>query len=275
MTTVAQALAAARALGVTRLDARLLLAELLGQRPSWLAAHGEAALDLAAARDFGAGCRRLTSGEPLAYVLGHWSFRGLRLAISPAVLVPRPETELLVEWALERLAADRPAPGLPRVIDLGTGSGAIAISLALECPQARVWASDRSEAALAVARANAEALGAKVTFLQGDWWQATPGLAFELAVANPPYVADGDPHLQALAYEPAGALRAGADGLADLRRIVAGARTHLAPGGWLLLEHGHDQGAAVRRLLQEQGWGNLQTRPDLAGLDRCSAGRRG
>lgn len=275
MTTVTQALAAAHALGVARLDARLLLAELLQQAPSWLVAHGEAVLDAEVADRFAAGCRRRAGGEPLAYVLGHWAFRGRRLAVSPAVLVPRPETELLVEWALECLAADQPGPDSPRIIDLGTGSGAIAISLALECQRAKIWASDQSEPALTLARANAVTLGAPVTFLEGDWWQAATGLAFELAVANPPYVADGDPHLLALAHEPSSALRAGPDGLADLRRIVGGARDHLTPGGWLLLEHGHDQGAATRRLLQEQGFVDLQTRTDLAGLDRCSAGRRG
>lgn len=274
MTTVAQALDAARALGVDRLDARLLLADLLAQAPSWLMAHGEAALDTDQAHRFDAGCRRRAAGEPLAYVLAHWTFRGLRLTVSPVVLVPRPETELLVDWARELVAA----PGADRtpaqVLDLGTGSGAIAIALALECPQARVWATDLSEPALALARANADRLGAAVSFQHGDWWQAVAGLNFDLVLANPPYVADGNPHLAALRHEPASALTAGADGLQDLRRIVAGAASHLSEDGWLLLEHGHDQGQAVRQLLREQGFRQVQTRRDLAGMDRCSGGRR-
>lgn len=194
----------------------------------------------------------------------------MTLTVSPAVLVPRPETEVLVDWALECLAA---APS-GDVVDLGTGSGAIALALAQAQPHAQVLATDTDASALAVAQANAAKLGLNLRFAQGDWWGATQGRRFGLAVSNPPYIAPGDPHLAALGHEPSLALTAPDAGLAALRQIIAGAPTHLLPGAWLLLEHGHDQADSVQALLRAQGFEDVQTRPDLAGLPRCSGGRR-
>jgi release factor glutamine methyltransferase len=214
--------------------------------------------------------RRRAAGEPLAYVLGHADFRGLQLAVSPATLIPRPETELLVDWALECLHGIHE----PRVLDLGTGSGAIVLALGAARPDARLHASDFSAEALAVARGNASASGQAVTFAHGSWWQPWAGERFDLVAANPPYVAEGDPHLAALAHEPMSALAAGPQGLADLRSIIEAATGHLRPGAWLLLEHGHDQGEAVRHLLGAAGLEQANTRRDLAGLARCSGARR-
>jgi release factor glutamine methyltransferase len=270
--TLAQALRAAAALGVARLDAQLLLLHVL-QRPAgdraWLIAHDEDALaDDAAARFAELGARR-AAGEPLAYLVGHKEFFGLPLQVDARVLVPRPDTETLVEWALEVLR-DRTAP---RVIDLGTGSGAIALAIRQARPDARVEAVDRSAAALEVARANAQRLGLAVEFRQADWLDGAAG-GYDLVVSNPPYVAAGDPHLPELRHEPAAALVAGADGLDDLRRLAAAAPAHLAPGGWLLLEHGWDQAATVRALLAAAGLADSRSRADLAGIQRCSGGRR-
>jgi release factor glutamine methyltransferase len=194
------------------------------------------------------------------------------------VLVPRPDTETLVDWALALLAGPLAANPAPAVADLGTGSGAVALAVRRGCPRAVLYASDDSAKALAVARGNGQRLALPVQWLHGDWWQpfaaaGVPPLA--LALSNPPYIAAGDPHLPALRHEPAAALVAGADGLDDLRRIVGAAPAHLTPGAWLLLEHGHDQGAAVRALLQGHGLQRLATRADLAGLDRCSGGCTG
>jgi release factor glutamine methyltransferase len=266
---VAEALALARRLGVARLDAQLLLAHHLGRTRAWLAAHDDAALAPPLADRVAVGLGRRADGEPLAYVLGEAEFRGLRLQVSPAVLIPRPETELLVEWALECLNGQIE----PRVLDLGTGSGAIVLALGAARPDARLHASDAQAPALAVAQTNATRLGHTVQWACGPWWQPWSGTRFDLVVANPPYVAVGDPHLAALAHEPATALIAGGDGLDDLRAIVDGARPHLLPGGWLLLEHGHDQGAAVRSMLATAGWVAVGTRADLAGLERCTAAR--
>lgn len=264
MQTVRDALAAARAQRVDRLDAQLLLAHHLGRPRAWLLAHDDAPLGEAAA-PFAAQLSRRAAGEPLAYLLGQWTFRGLALAVSPAVLVPRPETEVLVEWALE-VASGRAID----IVDLGTGSGAIAVALALALPQARLVATDASADALAVGRANAQRHGARIEFVHGDWWQPLAGRRFDLVVSNPPYIAAGDPHLAALMHEPEGALTSGSDGLDALRRIVAGAPGHLQPGGAVLVEHGHDQGAAVTTLLTDRGLHAASTRMDLAGLPRCS-----
>jgi len=185
------------------------------------------------------------------------------------VLVPRPETELLVEWALECL----PAEAAVDVIDLGTGSGAIALALQRERPLARVHASDASADALAVARGNAQRLGLAVQFVHGDWWAPLQGRRFALAVSNPPYIAGDDPHLPALVHEPRGALTPEGDGLDALRRVVRDAPAHLLPGAWLLLEHGHDQADAVQALLHAAGFEAPQTRADLAGLPRCTGAR--
>lgn len=272
--TVGEALALARTLGLDRLDAQLLLAHRLGRPRSWLLAHDDAVLPPPDAQ----ACRQLferrAAGEPLAYLVGEREFHGLDFAVSPAVLVPRPDTELLVDWALEVLQTLPPGPAAPRVLDLGTGSGAIAVSLAHRWPAAQLTATDIDAAALAVARANAARHRVAVEFVQTGWWQGLAGRSFDLVVSNPPYIAGDDPHLPDLRHEPLLALTPGGDGLDALRRIAAGVSQHLAAGGWLLLEHGHDQGAAVRSLLQRAGLAAVQTRRDLAGHERCSGGRR-
>ncbi len=264
--TVAGALAQARAAGVDRLDAQWLLQHLLQQPRSWLLAHDDHALPASAAAAWPALLARRAAGEPLAYVVGEHEFCGLTLAVSPHVLVPRPETEELVRWALAC------APGAPEAtaIDLGTGSGAVALALKQQWPAAHITATDASAPALAQAEANARRLGLDLTFAAGDWWQAVPGQRFGLAVSNPPYIAAGDPHLAALQHEPQQALTPGGDGLDALRHIIAGAPPHLLPGAWLLLEHGHDQAAAVRALLLQHGFEQAQTRHDLADLPRCT-----
>jgi release factor glutamine methyltransferase len=266
---VAGALAEARRLGVDRLDAQLLLGAALRRPRAWLIAHDDHPLDAEQAARLALALRARAEGVPLAYLTGEQSFGGLMLSIGPGVLVPRPETELLVDWALEHLAGVQ----APRVLDLGTGSGAIALALKSACPAASVVAVDRSDEALAVARGNGRRLGLNIDWRASDWWDAVAGEGFDLVVSNPPYVAAGDPHLPALRHEPAGALVAGPAGLDDLRRIVAGSPGRLMPGAILLLEHGHDQGAAVRALLAKAGFVHVQTRQDLAGLDRCSGGR--
>ncbi|MCA0244944.1 MAG: peptide chain release factor N(5)-glutamine methyltransferase [Proteobacteria bacterium] len=281
---VAAALALARRRGVDRLDAQVLLAHHLAQPRTWLIAHDDAPLPAEVQQRFTADLESRAAGAPLAYLLGEREFHGLRLAVTPAVLVPRPETEVLVDWALALLGAQPGEqtgeqtdgqPGAPRVIDLGTGSGAIAVSVARRCPAARVSATDIDAGALAVARANAQALGCAIELHQGSWWSAVAGQRFELALSNPPYIAGDDPHLAALRYEPRHALTPGGDGLDALRMIVAGAPAHLEAGGWLLVEHGFDQGAAVRALLVDAGFETVQTRRDLAGHERCSGGRWG
>ncbi|MDH5539960.1 MAG: peptide chain release factor N(5)-glutamine methyltransferase [Rhizobacter sp.] len=269
-TNVEQALAQAKALGVERLDAQLLLARALSCSRSWLLAHGEAMLNEAQARQYGDDLQRRGDAVPLAYLLGTKEFRGLNLHINPAVLVPRPETEMLVDWALELLEGELLQSSQKFVVDLGTGSGAIALAIKKDHPEANVCATDASAAALAVAVANAERLRHPIAFLAGPWWQAVGNRRFHLAVSNPPYVASGDPHLFALRHEPAMALTAGTDGLDAIRLIVSGARNRLQPGGWLLIEHGHDQAPAVSQLLRAEGFLGANTRRDLAGLPRCS-----
>lgn len=273
MKTVADALAHARALGVDRLDAQRLLGRAVGRPREWLIAHDDAPLDAAVAERVGRELDARAAGTPLAYLLGEKEFHGLVLEVNPAVLVPRPETEGLVDWALERLrGAPQPAP---RVADLGTGSGAIAAAVARACPAARVTATDASADALAIAQRNFARLGVRVEARLGSWWEPLGEARFELVVSNPPYVRGDDPHLAALHAEPRSALVAGPDGLDALRQIVAGAAAYLAEGGWLLLEHGFDQGPAVQSLLANHGFGAIETRCDLAGLARCSGGRRG
>ncbi|MEI8267958.1 MAG: peptide chain release factor N(5)-glutamine methyltransferase [Betaproteobacteria bacterium] len=271
----------ARAAGVDRLDAQLLLGRVLQQPRAWLIAHDDHPLDTAQAQDFLSQVAERARGIPLAYLLGEREFRGLMLRVTPDVLVPRPDTETLVDWALELLASrDRtvPADGRttpPMVADLGTGSGAIALALKHARPTALVCAVERSPAALAVAHANGLRLGLPVEWLQGDWFTPLAGRRFDLIVSNPPYIDGADAHLAALHAEPIAALTPGPDGLADLRVLARNAPHHLQPGGWLLLEHGHDQGAAVRSLLQAEGLERVQTRCDLGGQERCTAGRRG
>jgi len=266
---IRDALQQARAAGVERLDAQLMLAQVFEQPRTWLVAHDEVEFAPVQLTRWNEQLRRRANGEPLAYVTGRCEFRGMQLQVSPAVLVPRPETELLVEWALELL----PLYGNDEVVDLGTGSGAIALALQRERPHARVTATDASADALPVARTNAARHAPAVAFAPGDWWAAVAGRRFALAVSNPPYVAGDDPHLAALAHEPRMALTPEGDGLAALHHIVNAAPAHLLPGAWLLLEHGHDQGEAVRGLLAARGFVATSTRLDLAGLPRCSGGR--
>jgi release factor glutamine methyltransferase len=275
--TVDGALQSARALGVERLDAHLLLAHVLGQSRAWLLAHGDDTVSGEHAATFEALARRRAAGEPFAYLVGEREFHGLPLQVSPAVLVPRPDTETLVEWALDVLEGElRDAPQ-PAVLDLGTGSGAIALALKSACPRARVWASERSADALAVARANATRLALDLRFAQGDWWEALAGEAdvpaFDLVVSNPPYIAADDPHLKSLKHEPLSALVAADDGLADIARIATGARAWLRARGWLLFEHGWEQAAAVQAMLQRTGFGDVETRTDIEGRARCTGGR--
>lgn len=276
--SIAQALAHARALGVARLDAQLLLVYRLGRPRTWLLAHEDAPLAAVDARAVTALFTRRADGEPLAYLVGEREFHGLRLRVTPAVLVPRPDTETLVDWALELLAGPLAEVAAPRVIDLGTGSGAIALAVKQACPRAQVLATDASAAALAVARGNAARLALNIECHEGDWWQALPPAAplLDVALANPPYIAPGDPHLAGLRHEPVSALVARGDrgdGLADIERILAGAAGHLRAGAWLLLEHGFDQAEAVRERLHRAGFVAVTTRADLAGQPRVSAGQ--
>lgn len=253
----------------SRLEAQLLAAHGLSVSRSWLIAHDDQRLCPRRHADLEELLERRLGGEPMAYILGRRAFYDLELEITPAVLIPRPETELLVEAALER------TPPYSRLLDLGTGSGAIALVLACQRPQASVTAVDCSPEALAVARANAQRLGlSNVNFRLSDWYAALKGEVFDLIVANPPYVAEDDPHLKRgdVRFEPAVALQAGPDGLAAIRRIVAGAPQHLAPGGWLLLEHGHDQAKACQALLAAVGFEAIFTLADLAGLPRVTGG---
>lgn len=274
MTTVGAALAAARTAGVDRLDAQLLLGRLLGRDRAWLLAHGDAPLATDVAVQFDAWLARRRQGEPVAYLLGEKEFHGLLLQVDARVLVPRPDTEVLVDWAIELLRDELSARASPAVVDLGTGSGAIALAVARACPQAVVTATDASTDALAVAQGNAARLGLPIAWAQGSWWRAVPDRRFDLALSNPPYIPAGDAHLAALTAEPPQALSPGPDGLAALRAIVAGATHTLNPGGWLLLEHGYDQADAVQRLLEEAGFSKVETRRDIGGQARCTGGRR-
>jgi len=269
MLTVAQALQQARQQGVDRLDAQLLLCDAVQQGRTWLLAHDSDALSAAQQARFLDGLQRRAAGEPLAYILGDKAFFGLTLAVSPDVLIPRPDTETLVEWALELI----PAQTATTVLDLGTGSGAIALAIQHQRPQARVTAVDASEAALRMAQGNAQRLSLPVEFRLGSWLTPVSGQHFDLIVSNPPYIAEGDPHMAALGFEPKQALTAGPDGLDDLRHIIAAAPAHLVPGGWLLLEHGYDQAVAVAQLLRDHGFSDVSTRFDLGGQARCTGGQ--
>ena len=273
-TTLAQALTDAKAMGVDRLDAQLLLARLLDRSRTWLLAHDDMVLDAAQSSRFRDELVRRASGEPLAYLLGEKEFHGLLLSVDANVLVPRPETELLVDWALELLENALAKIAVPRVVDLGTGSGAIAVAVKHAWRTADITATDASAAALQVARANAARLALNVAFASGSWWDAVPGRCFDLVLSNPPYIAGADSHLAALTHEPLQALTPGGDGLDSLRAIVAGAARHLEQSGWLLLEHGYDQARMVQAMLREQGFEAIETRRDLAGLPRCTGARR-
>ena len=265
--------------GLPRAEARRLLASLTGQPLTWFMAHGDDPADPDTTACFQALAERRRAGEPLAYLLGQQEFYGRPFAVSPAVLIPRADTETLVETALEQLLLlrqQRRAVPLS-LLELGTGSGIIAITLALEAPDTEVHAVERSPEALAVAQQNAKALGAdRIHWHPGSWWQALASpRRFDLIVSNPPYIAANDHHLQQgdLRFEPPQALAAGPDGLDDLRIIIGGAPAHLNPGGWLLLEHGYDQEAPVQTLLRDAGFADVFTRRDLAGQPRVSGGR--
>jgi release factor glutamine methyltransferase len=273
LNTVAQLLAQARGQGLARLDAQLLLAHRFGRPRAWLIAHDEDAVDADTAARFAADCAERARGVPLAYLVGEREFHGLMLQVTPAVLVPRPDTEVLVDWALELLDGPLATRTEPEVADLGTGSGAIALAVKHACPRARMLALDASVSALAVARSNAQRLGLDLSFAHGDWLSGLDGRHFDLLLANPPYIDGDDPHLAALQAEPMSALTPGPDGMADLRRIADQAPAHMTPGGWLLLEHGHTQAESVAAALAAAGFGAITTRHDLAGLPRCTGGR--
>ena len=252
-------------------DARVLMRHALGVDAAYLIAHGDEALTSGQSETYGALVARRAAGEPVAYITGWREFFGLEFAVTPAVLIPRPETELLVEWALETVA-DTVAS---QVLDLGTGSGCIAISIAHQRPRAQITAVDYSDAALTVANANARRHRlANVTFRTSDWFAALGGKRFDCIVSNPPYIAAGDAHLAQgdLRFEPAGALASGSDGLDAIRLIVATAPQYLNAGGWLAFEHGYDQAERCRRLLQDAGFMQVFSRRDLAGIERISGG---
>ncbi len=267
--TVRQALARC---GLVPIDAQVLLAHVVERDRAWLAAHGDDALTPMQADTFAALAARRRDGAPVAYLTGTREFWGLALRVTPDVLIPRPETETLVELALDWLPREAPT----RVLDLGTGSGAIALALAGERPQASIVGTDTSVAALAVARANGQRLGlGNAAFLQANWYDGLPGTGWDMIVGNPPYVALGDVHLIEgdLRYEPAGALASGVDGLSSLRVIVGGAPARLAPGGALIVEHGYDQSDAVQELLREAGFVGISVHRDLSGIPRVVGGR--
>ena len=271
--SVQHALAWAQTLGLPRLDVQMLLLHALG-RPlndrAWLLMNNNAPLNANMHSTFTQYVQRRLATEPVAYITGQKEFFGLTLQIDARVLDPRADTETLVEWALSCLA-DVPTP---QVVDLGTGSGAIALALKHSRPDAHVHAVDASTDALQVAQANAELLGLAVQFHAGSWLSPFSGDAsFDAIVSNPPYIASTDAHLASLTHEPLSALASGHDGLDDLRTIVRQAPHHLKPGGWLLLEHGYDQAQAVQDLLGNAGFTHVQSHADLAGILRCSGGR--
>jgi len=252
-------------------DQRILVCHALNITRTALITQSERALTDDEAARIATLIQRRLDGEPVAYIVGRREFYGLEFAVGPGVLIPRPDTELLVELALERL------PPRGRVLDMGTGSGAIAVAIAHTRPDAAVTALDVSPAALDIARANAARNGANVQFLHSDWYGAVAGATFDLIVSNPPYIPAGDRHLAEgdLRFEPADALTDHADGLTALRTIAAGAPRHLVPQGWLLMEHGYDQSTAVRMLLTELDCSDVHSWRDLAGVERVTGGRCG
>nr|WP_314901425.1 peptide chain release factor N(5)-glutamine methyltransferase [uncultured Deefgea sp.] len=254
--------------GLERFDAQVLLLHVVQKNRAWLIAHDTDAASAEHIAAFGLLAERRRTGEPVAYILGSREFYGREFAVTPAVLIPRPDTELIVELALAR------APQSARVLDLGTGSGCIPITLKLERPDLSVSALDISPAALAIATQNAQSLQAEVRFLQSDWLSAVANEHFELIVSNPPYIEANDIHLSQgdLRFEPSGALTDGGDGLQHLSCIISQAKHHLVAGAWLLLEHGWDQGATCREILQAAGYTEVQTWRDLGDNDRVSGG---
>lgn len=261
--TVQQALSAS---GIDPREARLLLATATGFSEASVLAHPERELPFEIQKSFLEMTARRAAGEPVAYILGRKEFYGLELAVTPAVLIPRPETELLVDLALARKPAS--------VVDIGTGSGAIALALKRHLPAARVVATDASAAALEVAKRNAVRFALEIELRHGRWFEPLAGERFEAIICNPPYVVADDPHLAGLQYEPRLAIVAGADGLDAFRVLAREATAHLLPGGWLLLEHGAGQHEAVRALLEAAGLETTESWPDLAGIPRVSGGKR-
>jgi release factor glutamine methyltransferase len=276
--TVTQAVQYAQFLGLARLDAQMLVLHALGRATNeraWLLAHDGDAVPEDAQAVLQCLAHRRANGEPLAYLTGFKEFYGLTLQVDARVLDPRADTETLVDWALECMdawASHGEAATPPALIDLGTGSGAIALALKHSRAQWQVHALDYSADALDVARANAARLALPVQFHQGTWLQGVSD-TFALVISNPPYIAAQDEHLEALIHEPLQALASGADGLEDIRVIIRQAPAHLQANGWLLLEHGYDQAKAVRSLLQAAGFAHVQSRRDLAGVERCSGGQ--
>mgnify|MGYP003585187236 CR=1 FL=1 len=279
MTTIALALQQAQRLGVERIDAQLLLLHVVQQPQAgraWLLSHDGDVLTPEQEQQWNTLVARRLHEEPVAYLRGYHEFFGLKLAVDARVLDPRPDTETLVEWALELLPLNAPA----QVLDMGTGSGAIALALKSQRPHAQLTATDASPDALQVAQHNAQQLQLPVQFLLassdqagGTWFDAVPPQRFDLIVSNPPYIRDNDAHLAALQHEPLMALTSGADGLTAIRHIAAGAPAYLQTGAWLLLEHGYDQAEAVQTLLHQQGFSHVQSRRDLAGNWRCTGGQ--
>jgi release factor glutamine methyltransferase len=268
-TTVSRALAAS---GLIPFEAKILLGHVLRRDRAWLAAHGDQPMTAHEAKTFDALARRRRDGEPVAYLTGRREFYGLDLEVTPDVLIPRPETELLVELALVRIDANERT----EVLDLGSGSGAIALAIASERPHSAVVGVDVSAAAVALARRNASRLNVgNVAFIESDWFSAVPRTRYNAIIANPPYVAAGDEHLREgdLRFEPAAALAAGADGLNAIRTIIAGAGAFLSPGAWLLIEHGYDQADAVLAMLRGAQFSDVQSRRDLAGIPRTVLAR--
>jgi len=271
--TLREALTLAAIAGLPALEARMLLSHVTGFTRTQLITRDNEPLNDAQRDAFSTLLARRLTGEPMAYLLGEREFFGRTFRVTPDVLIPRPDTEVAVEASLARIAGIKS----PRVLDMGTGSGILAVTIASERPDAEVWATDISPGALMVAQDNARALEATgIHFVVSDWYAALPdGLRFHLIVSNPPYIAAADPHLVEgdLRFEPLDALTDHDDGLSDLATIVDGAAARLLPGGWLLMEHGYDQGEATRALLTRAGFAEVFTALDLAGHDRCSAGR--
>lgn len=268
--SIGDALQAARG-RIPASEARLFLGSLLDCSTAQIAAYPERSLALPLGARFAELLERRAAGEPVAYLLGLREFFGRNFQVNPAVLIPRPETELIVELVLARMQATGAGP---KILDLGTGSGALAVTLALEVPASRLTAVDLSPAALAVAGLNAEMLGARVRFVESNWFSAVDEVGFDFIVSNPPYIAADDPHLAEgdVRFEPPGALASGITGLDDLARITATAPAFLVPGGWLMMEHGYDQAAAVRALLAGAGFEAVESARDLAGIERVSFG---
>ncbi|MBT5032300.1 MAG: peptide chain release factor N(5)-glutamine methyltransferase [Proteobacteria bacterium] len=257
-------------------DCEILLSHALSKNSAWLIAHSDSALTGEQKTRFQSYIERRSKGEPVAYIIGHRAFWKHNFHVSPDVLIPRPETELLVELALETAANLAPTVSQLKIADLGTGSGAIAVSLANELAHADIVAADASEAALTIARANSRLVGAtNIEFVLSDWFSSLAGYCFNIIVSNPPYVAEKDPHLEQgdLRFEPRCALTAGADGLNDIRQIVKNAKQHLFKNGYLFIEHAYDQGDAVRTLFADAGLCNINTHHDLLSLERVTCGQ--